>query len=164
MYHFLSGYTAKVAGTEKGLTEPQATFSACFGAPFMVHHPMVYARLLGERIAAHGSNVWLVNTGWTGGPYGIGSRMKIDYTRGMITAALSGALAGVPFERDPVFNVDVPKHVPDIPSDALHPRATWSDGVAYDSQAQRLAVMFSENFKSFEAEADDAVRHAGPNT
>lgn len=163
MYHFLSGYTAKVAGTEKGLTEPQATFSTCFGAPFMVHHPSVYAKLLGERIAAHGSNVWLVNTGWTGGPYGIGSRMKISYTRAMITAALSGALEGAVFEPDPVFNVDVPREVLDVPSEALRPRDTWTDGAAYDAQARRLAEMFGKNFKSFEAETDESVRHAGPN-
>ncbi len=163
MYHFLSGYTAKVAGTEKGVTEPQATFSACFGAPFMVHHPTVYARLLGERIAAHGANVWLVNTGWTGGSYGVGSRIQIGDTRAMITAALSGALDDARFEPDPVFNVDVPKLVPDVSPEVLHPRTNWSDGVAYDAQARRLAGMFAENFKSFEAEVDEAVRHAGPN-
>jgi len=163
MYHFLSGYTAKVAGTEKGLTEPQATFSTCFGAPFMVHHPAVYAKLLGERIAAHGSNVWLVNTGWTGGPHGVGSRMKMAYTRSMITAALSGALEGTVFEPDPVFNVDVPREVRDVPSEALRPRDTWADGEAYDTQARRLAEMFRENFKSFEIEADESVRNAGPN-
>ena len=162
MYHFLSGYTAKVAGTEKGVTEPQATFSTCFGAPFMVHHPTVYAKLLGERIAAHGAKVWLVNTGWTGGAYGVGSRMKIGYTRAMITAALSGALDGVAYAPDPIFNVDVPASVPDVPAAALRPRDTRSDGAAYDAQAKKLAGMFADNFKAFEAEAADDVRGAGP--
>jgi phosphoenolpyruvate carboxykinase (ATP) len=162
MYHFLSGYTAKVAGTEKGITEPKATFSTCFGAPFMVHHPTVYAKLLGRRIAAHGSRVWLVNTGWSGGAYGVGSRMKIGHTRAMIAAALSGALDDVPYAPDPVFNVEVPATVPDVPADSLRPRASWSDGAAYDAQAGRLAAMFAENFKAFEAEADDEVRRAGP--
>ena len=162
MYHFLSGYTAKVAGTEKGVTEPKATFSTCFGAPFMVHHPTVYAKLLGRRIAAHGSRVWLVNTGWSGGAYGVGSRMKIGHTRAMIAAALSGALDDVPYAPDPIFNVEVPTAVPDVPADSLHPRSSWSDGAAYDAQAGRLAAMFAENFKAFEAEADDEVRRAGP--
>ena len=163
MYHFLSGYTAKVAGTEKGITDPKATFSTCFGAPFMVHHPTVYARLLGERIAAHGAKAWLVNTGWTGGAYGVGTRMKIGHTRAMIAAALSGALDDVPYAPDPVFNVDVPAYVPDVPGEGLRPRATWSDGAAYDAQAGRLAGMFADNFKAFEAAAADEVRRAGPN-
>ena len=162
MYHFLSGYTAKVAGTEEGITDPKATFSTCFGAPFMVHHPTVYAKLLGERIAAHGARVWLVNTGWTGGAYGVGTRMQIGHTRAMIAAALSGALDDVPYAPDPIFNVDVPAHVPDVPGEGLRPRSTWSDGAAYDAQARRLAGMFAENFKAFEAEADDDVRRAGP--
>ena len=163
MYHFLSGYTAKVAGTEKGVTEPQATFSTCFGAPFMVHHPTVYARLLGGQIAAHGVKVWLVNTGWTGGPYGVGQRIKISYTRAMITAALSGALDEVSYDTDPVFNVEIPMEVPGVPTEALHPKATWKDGSAYDLQAQRLAEMFAENFKTFATQATEAVRSAGPN-
>ena len=163
MYHFLSGYTAKVAGTEKGITEPKATFSTCFGAPFMVHHPTVYAKLLGRQIAAHGSRVWLVNTGWSGGAYGVGSRMKIAHTRAMISAALSGALDDVPYAPDPVFNVEVPARVPDVPTESLRPRASWSDGAAYDAQARRLAAMFAENFRAFEAQADDDVRRAGPN-
>jgi phosphoenolpyruvate carboxykinase (ATP) len=162
MYHFLSGYTAKVAGTEKGLTEPTATFSTCFGAPFMVWHPTVYAKLLGERIAAHDTKVWLVNTGWTGGPFGIGGRMKIGYTRAMIAAALSGALDGVHYETDPVFNVDVPASCPDVPPDALTPRGTWANTADYDAQARKLAGMFADNFRAFEAEADDDVRTAGP--
>ena len=162
MYHFLSGYTAKVAGTEKGVTEPKATFSTCFGAPFMVHHPTTYAKLLGERIASSGARVWLVNTGWTGGAYGVGSRMKIAHTRAMISAALSGALDDVPYVPDPIFNVDVPAAVPDVPSEGLQPRAAWSDGAAYDAQALMLAGMFAGNFTKFEAQASDDVRRAGP--
>ncbi len=162
MYHFLSGYTAKVAGTEKGLTEPVATFSACFGAPFMVWQPTVYAKLLGERIAKHDTRVWLVNTGWTGGSFGVGRRMEIHHTRAMITAALSGGLDDVKFKRDAVFNVDVPENCPNVPPDALVPRTTWTNKTAYDEQAGKLAGMFAENFKSFEAEADDAVKTAGP--
>jgi phosphoenolpyruvate carboxykinase (ATP) len=162
MYHFLSGYTAKVAGTEKGVTEPKATFSTCFGAPFMVLHPTVYAKFLGERIARHDVKVWLVNTGWTGGPYGTGSRMKIAYTRAMIRAALAGELEGVPYETDPRFNLSVPTAVPGVPSDVLKPRSTWKDAAAYDEQARRLAGMFAENFKTFEADAAPDVRAAGP--
>ena len=162
MYHFLSGYTAKVAGTEKGVTEPQATFSTCFGAPFMVHHPGVYAKLLGERIAEHGSRVWLVNTGWTGGAYGVGTRMKIAHTRAMITAALSDELSDVDYVRDPIFNVDVPVAVSGVPEALLQPRGTWDDGAEYDAQARRLAEMFSENFKTFEGQVDAVVLEAGP--
>ena len=160
MYHFLSGYTAKVAGTEKGVTEPQATFSTCFGAPFMVWHPTVYAKLLGERIAQHGSTVWLVNTGWTGGAYGVGHRMKIGHTRAMVAAALSGALDNVSFETDTRFNVEVPLSCPDVPAEVLTPRATWKNAADYDAQASRLAGMFAENFTRFEA-ADD-IKNAGP--
>ncbi len=162
MYHYLSGYTAKVAGTEKGVTEPSATFSTCFGAPFLPLHPNVYARGLGERIARHQARVWLVNTGWTGGPSGVGSRMKIAYTRTMIHAALAGALDGVSYRRDPVFNVDVPTSCPGVPRSVLDPRGTWSDPAAYDLQAQKLARMFVENFKSFEGDTDAAVVAAGP--
>jgi phosphoenolpyruvate carboxykinase (ATP) len=162
MYHFLSGYTAKVAGTEKGVTEPKATFSTCFGAPFMVLHPTVYARFLGERIARHDSRVWLVNTGWTGGPYGVGSRMKIGHTRVMIHAALAGALDDVPYERDKIFNLEVPTRCPGVPETVLSPRGTWKDAVAYDAQAARLAKMFVDNFKAFEADAAPDVRAAGP--
>ena len=162
MYHFLSGYTAKVAGTERGVTEPKATFSTCFGAPFMVWDPNVYAKLLGARIAQHQSRVWLVNTGWTGGPYGVGSRMKIAHTRAMINAALSGALATAPVQRDPIFNLDVPTACPGVPADVLNPRNTWKDKAAYDQQARKLATMFVENFKTFEATASAAVKAAGP--
>jgi phosphoenolpyruvate carboxykinase (ATP) len=162
MYHFLSGYTAKVAGTEKGVTEPSATFSTCFGAPFLPLNPNVYARMLGERIAAHKARVWLVNTGWTGGPHGVGSRMKIAYTRAMIRAALSGALDGVGYQRHPVFNIEMPTSCPDVPAAVLDPRGTWSDKAAYDAQAAKLAAMFVENFKTFAGDVDAAVVAAGP--
>ena len=162
MYHFLSGYTAKVAGTERGVTEPKATFSACFGAPFMVLHPAVYARLLGERIARHRSRVWLVNTGWTGGPYGIGTRMQIGHTRAIVHAALSGLLDGAAHETDPIFNLDVPQSCPGVPNEILKPRGTWKDAAAYDQQAHRLARMFTENFKAFADAAAPEVAAAGP--
>jgi phosphoenolpyruvate carboxykinase (ATP) len=162
MYHFLSGYTAKVAGTEKGVTEPSATFSACFGAPFLPLPPGQYARMLGEKIARHQARVWLVNTGWTGGPHGIGKRMKIAHTRGMIRAALSGALDSVAYERDAVLNLDVPKSCPDIPSEVLKPRNTWAEPGEYDAQAVKLARMFAENFRAFESDVTTAVKDAGP--
>jgi phosphoenolpyruvate carboxykinase (ATP) len=157
MYHFLSGYTAKVAGTEKGVTEPKATFSTCFGAPFMALHPGVYAKFLGEKIARHDVKVWLVNTGWTGGAYGVGTRMKIAHTRAMIRAALGGALDDVPYEVDRVFNVEVPLSCPGVPSSVLTPRNTWSDQAAYDAQAARLARMFRDNFKAFEQSVEPQV-------
>jgi phosphoenolpyruvate carboxykinase (ATP) len=162
MYHFLSGYTARVAGTEKGVTEPKATFSTCFGAPFLPLHPSMYASMLGRKIATHGSRVWLVNTGWSGGPYGLGSRMRIAHTRAMITAALGGQLDKVPYRRHPVFNVDVPTYCPGVPSEVLDPRSTWGDKEAYDEQARRLAGMFVENFRAFEADVSHAVKEAGP--
>ena len=162
MYHYLSGYTAKVAGTEKGVTEPSATFSTCFGAPFLPLNPNVYAKQLGERIAKYGSRVWLVNTGWTGGPHGVGSRMKIAYTRAMIRAALSGQLDNVGYERHPVFNIEVPTSCPDVPATVLDPRGTWADKAAYDAQAAKLAKMFVENFKTNFADADPKVAAAGP--
>jgi phosphoenolpyruvate carboxykinase (ATP) len=152
MYHFLSGYTAKVAGTERGIVEPKATFSTCFGAPFMAQHPSVYATLLGEKIARHKVTCWLVNTGWTGGPYGKSSRMKIAYTRAMITAALTGKLEAVPFVPDPVFGVLVPQSCPGVPGEVLTPRGTWPDPAAYDAQASRLAELFRKNFQQFEGE------------
>ena len=161
-YHFLSGYTAKVAGTEKGVTEPTATFSACFGAPFLPLHPSVYSRMLGERIERFGVNVWLVNTGWTGGPYGVGHRMKLPYTRAMVTAALSGALDEVEFRTEPVFGLAVPTSVPGVPDEVLSPRDTWHDAAAYDAQARKLADMFRQNFKRYEAEVPAEVRQAGP--
>jgi phosphoenolpyruvate carboxykinase (ATP) len=162
MYHFLSGYTAKVAGTERGVTEPSATFSACFGAPFLPLHPGVYAKMLGERIAKHNVKVWLVNTGWTGGPYGVGSRMKLSYTRAMLRAALSGQLDKVKFAQDQVFGFQGPAKVPDVPADILSPRSTWADRQAYDAQATRLANMFRENFEQYRAEVPKTVAEAGP--
>jgi phosphoenolpyruvate carboxykinase (ATP) len=162
MYHFLSGYTAKVAGTERGVTEPSATFSACFGAPFLPMHPGVYAKMLGERIERHGAKVWLVNTGWTGGAYGTGSRMKLSYTRAMVRAALAGALDKVSFVKDPVFGVEVPTSVPDVPPEILVPRRTWADPAAYDGQARKLAQMFRENFAQYRSEVSDTIAKAGP--
>lgn len=162
MYHFLSGYTAKVAGTEKGITEPQATFSTCFGAPFMTQRPIVYASLLGKKIQQHQVNCWLVNTGWTGGPYGVGKRMKIAYTRAMVHAALKGELDQVEYVKDPVFGVSVPTACPGVPSEVLVPRNTWSDGSAYDAQAARLAAMFVKNFEQFAADVSAEIKAAGP--
>ena len=162
MYHFLSGYTARVAGTEKGVTEPKATFSTCFGAPFLPLAPSHYARMLGDRIARHRVRVWLVNTGWTGGPYGTGRRMKIADTRAMIRAALSGALDEVGYEHDPIFNLDVPGSCPEVPAEVLTPRRTWTHPADYDAQAAKLARMFTENFKAFESGVGPAVKAAGP--
>lgn len=162
MYHFLSGYTAKVAGTERGVTEPKATFSACFGAPFMPRHPGEYAKLLGERIDEHGSHVWLVNTGWTGGPYGVGSRMKLAYTRSMVQTALAGKLNDVAFETEPFFGLHIPKHVPHVPDGILNPKATWDDSDAYDAQAAKLVEMFIKNFKQFEDGVTAEIVAAGP--
>src|SRR5690606_12923634 len=138
MYHFISGYTAKVAGTEVGVTEPQTTFSACFGKAFLPLHPAKYAELLGEKLRQHQVNVWLVNTGWTGGPYGVGERMKLKYTRAMITAALEGDLAKVTFDTHPVFGVQMPQSCPNVPDEILSPRNTWSDKTAYDAKANQL--------------------------
>ena len=162
MYYFLSGYTAKVAGTERGVTEPQATFSACFGAVFLVWHPTKYAEMLGELLRKHGSQVWLVNTGWSGGAYGTGKRMKLSYTRAMVRAALSGALDGSTFNTDPVFGLHLPTWVPDVPAEVLDPRGTWADGAAYDAQARKLAGMFRENIKKFGEAVSPAILGAGP--
>jgi phosphoenolpyruvate carboxykinase (ATP) len=161
MYHFLSGYTARVAGTEKGMgNEPQATFSTCFGAPFMPRHPAVYARMLGERIARHGTACWLVNTGWSGGGYGVGQRFRIKHTRAMVRAALEGKLASVGVSKDPNFGLLVPEACPDVPRDVLNPRATWADKRAYDQAALNVAKRFESNFKQFEAEVDEKVKSA----
>jgi phosphoenolpyruvate carboxykinase (ATP) len=162
MYYFLSGYTAKLAGTERGVTEPEATFSTCFGAPFLVHHPRVYAELLGKKIAEHRSTVWLVNTGWSGGPYGVGQRMKIRYTRAMVTAILEGSLQDVPSEADPVFGIHVPVACPGVPPEVLKPRNTWADKEAYDAKARELAARFVKNFEQFTALVDARVAAAGP--
>ncbi|MBU0984099.1 MAG: phosphoenolpyruvate carboxykinase [candidate division Zixibacteria bacterium] len=162
MYHFISGYTAKLAGTERGVTEPQATFSACFGAPFMVLHPTRYAELLASRIREHNVDCWLVNTGWTGGPYGTGKRMSIEHTRTLLNAALDGSLRNVEYRTDPVFGVQVPLTCPGVPAEVLTPRATWDDGEAYDRQAQHLAGLFRDNFRDFEADVSEDVRAAAP--
>lgn len=162
MYHFLSGYTAKVAGTEKGIKEPEAAFSTCFGAPFMVLHPGVYADLLGKKIEEHKAAVWLVNTGWSGGPYGVGKRMKIGHTRAMIRAILDGNLANVETGPDSIFGVNVPVSCPDVPEEVLQPRNTWSDKEAYDTQARDLARRFNENFKKYESGVTEAVRAVAP--
>jgi len=164
MYHFLSGYTAKVAGTERGVTEPKETFSACFGAPFLPLSPSVYARMLGERIARHDVQCWLVNTGWTGGPYGVGHRVDLKSTRAMIRAALSGTLDRAATRREPVFGLEVPKHVPDVPDALLDPRTTWNDPAAYDVQAKKLTALFRKNFEQFAELVPVSVREAGPKT
>ena len=163
MYHFLSGYTAKVAGTEKGLgNEPQATFSTCFGAPFMALHPSVYAKMLGEKIEKHKVNCWLVNTGWSGGPFGVGKRMKIAYTRAMVHAALDGSLANVPTRKDDFFGLHVPESCPDVPSEVLQPKSTWADKQAYDEKARDLLQRFKKNFKQFESYVSEEVKTAAP--
>jgi phosphoenolpyruvate carboxykinase (ATP) len=161
-YHFISGYTAKLAGTEVGVKEPMATFSACFGAPFMPRHPGEYAAMLIDRLAQYDVPVWLVNTGWTGGPYGTGERMNINHTRTMVRAALNGELADVEYRRDPVFGVDVPTKVPGVPSGVLDPRSTWADGAGYDDQAAKLARMFADNFRAYADGVPASVRDAGP--
>jgi phosphoenolpyruvate carboxykinase (ATP) len=162
MFHSLSGYTAKLAGTERGVTEPQATFSACFGAVFLAHHPNVYAELLREKINRHQSTVWLVNTGWSGGPPGVGQRMKIAHTRAMVRAVLNGSLRDVPTEPDPIFGVHVPVACPGVPPEVLKPRNTWADKEAYDRQARELARRMVENFKQFASVVDPKVAAAGP--
>ena len=162
MYHFLAGYTAKVAGTERGVTEPTATFSACFGAPFLPLHPAVYAKMLGEKLRKHDANVWLVNTGWTGGPFGVGERMKLRYTRRMVAAALSGELDGTATTPDPIFGVGVPESVPEVPSEILTPRKTWKSATDYEAQAKKLAGMFVESFKKYEDGVSDEVKAAAP--
>ena len=163
MYYFLSGYTAKVAGTERGVIEPQATFSSCFGAVFLVWHATRYAEMLGKLIDQHGSQVWLLNTGWTGGAFGVGKRMKLSHTRAMVSAILSGELLRTPTDTDPVFGLAIPKKVPDVPAEVLNPRNTWPDKSGYDAQAKKLAEMFRKNFEKFGDFATDAVKAAGPN-
>jgi phosphoenolpyruvate carboxykinase (ATP) len=161
MYYFLSGYTAKLAGTERGVTEPQATFSACFGAVFLVWHPTKYAHMLGKLLKEHDAKVWLVNTGWSGGPYGVGKRMKLSYTRTMVAELLAGHLDTVATTTDPIFGLHVPVEVKGVPSDVLNPRNTWSDPAAYDTQAKKLAEMFRANFEKFGSESA-SIKAAGP--
>jgi len=162
MYHFLSGYTAKVAGTEIGVTEPQATFSTCFGAPFMPRHPSVYGNLLKERIAKGSVDCWLVNTGWTGGKYGVGKRMPIKETRALLNAALDGSLKNVEFRKDPNFGFEVPVAVPGVDSKLLDPRGTWADPEDYDRTAAKLVDLFVQNFAEFAPHVDEGVRQSGP--
>ena len=162
MYHFISGYTAKVAGTEMGVTEPQATFSACFGAPFLVWHPAKYAALLAEKMQRHQVNVWLVNTGWSGGSYGTGARIKLRYTRAIIDAIHSGALASAPTQRDPVFGFEVMTQCPEVPAEILRPESAWTDAAAYRSTAQKLAGLFTANFEKFTSGVTADIREGGP--
>ena len=161
-YHFLAGYTAKVAGTERGVTEPQATFSTCFGAPFMPLHPTVYARLLEEKVRKHGVKLWLINTGWTGGPYEEGHRMELAHTRALVNAVLNDALEGVETVTDPVFGFAIPKAVPDVPSQILFPRQTWRDPQAYDARARDLAARFHKYMAQFEGYLSEEVKAAAP--
>jgi phosphoenolpyruvate carboxykinase (ATP) len=162
MYHFLSGYTAKVAGTEIGVTEPEATFSTCFGAPFMPRHPSVYGNLLKERIAKGSVQCWLLNTGWTGGKYGVGKRMPIKETRALLNAALDGSLNNVEFRKDPNFGFEVPVSVPGVDTSILDPRGTWSNPAEYDRMAAKLVDLFVENFAQFADQVDEGVRQAAP--
>ncbi len=162
MYYFLSGYTAKLAGTERGVTEPQATFSTCFGSVFMVHHPTVYADMLGKLITDHKAKVWLLNTGWSGGPYGVGARMKIAFTRAMVNAILDGSLAKIETVPDPIFGLGIPVNVPGVPTKVLKPRNTWADKAAYDTKAKDLAARFNKNFEQFTDKVDTKIAAAGP--
>jgi len=162
MYQFISGYTAKVAGTETGVTEPKPTFSACFGAPFMPLHPGVYAKMLGDKMQKHQVKVWLINTGWTGGPTGVGKRIKLAHTRAMITAALEGKLDDVEFESHPVFEMAIPKQCPNLPAEILNPRNTWADKNDYDEKAIYLAGLFIKNFEKYSSGVTDDVRAAAP--
>jgi phosphoenolpyruvate carboxykinase (ATP) len=161
-YQFISGYTAKVAGTELGVKEPQTTFSPCYGQAFLPLHPTRYAKLLGELLDTHKVNVWLINTGWSGGPYGVGSRMKLSLTRAMITAALNGELDDAAYEQDPIFGLSMPKEVPGVPSEILNPRNTWADKAAYDRKASELAAKFNENFHKYSEFADADMKAAAP--
>ncbi len=161
-YHFISGYTAKVAGTEEGIDEPLPSFSACFGAPFMPLHPTKYAEMLSEKMQDAGVNVWLVNTGWTGGPYGTGKRMKLGYTRAMITAALQGELDDVSYRVHPIFGLNIPQECPNVPSEVLNPKETWADKNAYDNKAKQLAQSFKDNFEKFADYANDEIMAGAP--
>jgi len=162
LFFFLSGYTSKLAGTELGVTEPQPTFSTCFGAPFLPQPPTVYAKLLGEKLDRHGATVWLINTGWTGGAFGEGHRMPIQATRALLAAVLSGALEGVELREDPLFGFQVPMRAPDVDASLLDPRTTWADPEAYDRKARELAQMFADNFAQKHADAPPEVAAAAP--
>lgn len=162
MYHFISGYTAKVAGTEAGIKDPVPAFSACFGAPFLPLHPTTYAEMLGEKIANSHAGVWLINTGWTGGPFGVGKRISLKYTRAMIAAAMEGQLEAVPYQTDSFFGLHMPTECPNVPSSVLNPRGTWADKDAYDQKARELCGFFNENFKKFESYANQEILSAAP--
>jgi len=162
MYYFMSGFTAKVAGTEAGVTEPQLTFSACFGAPFLPLHPSKYAELLGDKLQKSGAKVWMINTGMTGGVYGVGSRMKLSYTRAMITEALNGGLNNSEFYAHPIFGIEIPKSCQGVPSEILDPRQAWSDKAAYDAKALELAAAFNKNFEKFASQTSNEIRNAAP--
>jgi phosphoenolpyruvate carboxykinase (ATP) len=162
MYHFMSGYTAKVAGTEMGVKEPQTTFSACFGAAFLPLHPAKYAELLGEKLKGTDIKVWLINTGWSGGGYGVGSRMKLSYTRAMITAALTGKLDNVEFVKMPIFDLSIPTSCEGVPTELLNPRDTWADKSAYDETANDLAAQFVKNFEKYAEQTSDEIKAAAP--
>jgi phosphoenolpyruvate carboxykinase (ATP) len=161
-YHFISGYTAKVAGTEAGITDPVATFSACFGQAFLPLHPAKYAEMLGEKMRSGKVNVWLVNTGWSGGPHGVGKRMSLKYTRAMITSALTGKLDQVPYTTHPVFGLEMPESCEGVPAELLNPRNTWADKSSYDVKANHLANLFNENFSKYESGANEEIRQAAP--
>ena len=162
MYQFISGYTAKVAGTEAGVTEPKSTFSACFGAPFLPLHPAKYAEMLGKKMKEHNVKVWLVNTGWNGGPYGVGKRMKLSYTRAMITAALEGQLDNVEYNTTPWFKLSIPTTCPNVPSEILNARNTWPTPEAFDKKAQELAIEFVQNFEKYASGANEEILAAAP--
>ena len=162
MFHFISGYTAKVAGTEAGVTEPQTTFSACFGAPFMPLHPTFYAKMLGDKMEKSGANVWLINTGWSGGAYGTGSRIKLKYTRAMISAALNGDLDKVEYQNHPIFGLNMPETCINVPEELLNPKNTWADGNLYDEKANELAKAFKLNFEQFADNANEEILEALP--
>jgi phosphoenolpyruvate carboxykinase (ATP) len=163
LYHFISGYTSKIAGTEVGLgEEPEITFSTCFGAPFMVHHPSFYADLLKRKILRYGVNCWLINTGWVGGPYGVGRRISIHHTRALLNAALRGELLDVEYYQDPIFGFEVPKSCPGVPKSVLYPAESWPSKEAYMDKYQQLAARFIDNFKKFAADCPPEVREAGP--
>ena len=162
MYHFVTGFTSKLAGTERGIKEPQPTFSTLFGEPFMPMNPLVYAQMLGEKLDKYGTKVYLVNTGWSGGSYGVGSRMKLSYTRAMVTAALNGDLENVEYKHDKIFNLDVPQSCPNVPKNIMNPRETWADKKAYDATAKKLAGMFAENFAKKYPDMPKEIVEAGP--
>ena len=162
MYHFITGFTFKLAGTERGVTEPQPTFSTCFGEPFMPMDPSVYAKMLGEKIEKYNTKVYLINTGWSGGPYGIGKRMNLKYTRAMVTAALNGELDNVEYKHDNIFNVDVPQFCPEVPSEIMNPADTWKNKEEYEIYAKKLAKMFEENFQNKYPNMPENIVNAGP--